>query len=127
MDFFNSNSLNVSQSGLNYTWKKIGVISENISHLTTPNYKAKYVDFETQLKNNIHNVQGGTSSQINNAINNTNIVVKKSDSESLRLDGNNVNYDAETVEMARTQIQYQYLVRQVSEEMTRLSTVINGR
>ena len=42
-----------------------------------------------------------------------------------RADGNNVNIDVENLEMARTQLQYQYLTRGLSDSFSRLRYAIS--
>lgn len=126
MNFLSSNSFDVTQLGLDYSWRKMESVQENIANLDTPGYKAKKVSFENELVNNMRNIRNAKKSDISDAIFSTNIKVEEDDAASLRLDGNNVNFDAESIELARTQIQYQYLVRQYSSEHTRLKGVIAG-
>ena len=42
------------------------------------------------------------------------------------MDGNNVVADTEQAELARTALQYQYVVQSLNNDITRLSTVIKG-
>jgi flagellar basal-body rod protein FlgB len=46
-------------------------------------------------------------------------------STSERADGNNVNVEAENIDMAKTQIQYQYLTRGMSDMYSRLRYAIS--
>jgi flagellar basal-body rod protein FlgB len=44
----------------------------------------------------------------------------------IRPDGNNVDVDEQSLELARTQIQYEYMVRAISEDIVRMKYAING-
>jgi flagellar basal-body rod protein FlgB len=60
------------------------------------------------------------------SINDSGIYVHESTAESVREDGNNVDLESEYLELARNQIQYQYAVRQLSQEYARLQKAIEG-
>lgn len=126
MKLFN-NSIDVAQKSLDYLWKKQGVIADNISNQDTPGYKSKYVTFENELKESLSKVQTGTKDGYSNAINDTEFKINTTENQSARLDGNNVNTDAEYVELARTSIQYQYTIRAMSDEFARLKSAIKGQ
>ena len=48
--------------------------------------------------------------------------VKTDESESTQLDGNNVDMDQEEVELAKTNLEYQYMVNSISQELKRLDS-----
>lgn len=125
MDLITNNAMLLLEKSLDYTWQKQRITSENIAHAETPGYKAKYLTFEEELKKSLRSARGSRS-QVREAINSTKIRVNVSDDESLKLDGNNVNADAENIELARAQIQYEYLLQQMNDQFTRLKTVIQG-
>lgn len=130
MDWLNSNAITLNQKSLDFVWEKQRVISENVANGETPGYKAKYVTFEDELKKNISQINNGQQtkpSDIAAKIEKSKMMIHESTEESIRLDGNNVNIDVENVELARTQIQYEYLIRQISDQFTRLKMVIDGR
>ncbi|WP_027400137.1 flagellar basal body rod protein FlgB [Anaerovorax odorimutans] len=129
MDWLNNNAINLSQKSLDFLWQKQRVISENVANGDTPGYKAKYVTFEDELRSNLSkfgNGQFAKSSDIAKEIQNSKMMIHQSDDESIRMDGNNVNVDVENVELARTQLQYQYMANQISDQFTRLRMVITG-
>ena len=130
MDWLNNNAIALSKKSLDFVWEKQRVLSENIANAETPGYKAKYVTFEDELKRNISKFNVGEtakSSTIAKKIEESKLMIHQSDDESVRMDGNNVNVDVENVELARSQIQYQYLIRQINDQFTRLRMVIDGR
>jgi len=126
MKLFN-NSIDIAQKSLDYLWKKQGTIADNISNQDTPGYKSKYVTFENELKRSLSEVQNGTKDGYQKAINDTEFKINTTENQSARLDGNNVNTDAEYVELARTSIQYQYTIRAMSDEFTRIKSAIKGQ
>ena len=46
--------------------------------------------------------------------------------ESVRLDGNNVQIEAEYLEQARVQLQYEYQLKLLNSELSQLRTAIKG-
>jgi len=136
MDWLTSNSMRMIEKSLDYTWRKQRIIAENIANNETPGYKAKYITFEEAFQRNLAaatgsltsgNAAAGRKSRIQKAIGETGFTYHTSTAETTRLDGNNVNTDVETAELARTQLQYEYLVKQMSDQFTRLRIVIEGR
>ena len=67
-----------------------------------------------------------TPAQTRSIIENSYYSINEKDS-SARLDENNVNADAEEVEMARAQLQYQYVLNAVNSDFSRLRSVIQGQ
>lgn len=130
MNWIDNNSTALLQKSLNYTWERQRLTLENIASKSTPGYKAKYMDFESELQRSIQQMKNGGNmkpSEFKAGLDRLNVQVQQSDDQSTRLDGNNVNTDVENMEMARSQLQYQFLVRQVTDQFTRLKTVIDGR
>ncbi|MEG1895173.1 MAG: flagellar basal body rod protein FlgB [Oscillospiraceae bacterium] len=131
MNWIDNNSVALLQKGLECTWEKQRVISDNVANKSTPGYKAKYIEFEDELQSSINKMKtakGGLKpAEFKAELGKVDIKIKQNNEESTRLDGNNVNLDVEQMELARTQIQYEYLIRQISDQFTRLRTVIEGR
>ena len=134
MDWITNNSMLMLQKGLDYTWQKQRVISENIANVETPGYKAKYLTFEDELRQRLWKVSNSKTSgkitrhqEIRDAIGSSRFTVRDTDVETTKLDGNNVNIDVEGVELARAEFQYEYLVKQINDQFSRLRTVIQGR
>jgi flagellar basal-body rod protein FlgB len=128
-DFLSSNSVNLLAKSLDAVWLRQQVISENIANAETPGYKAKYVSFEDALRaslNTIGSTATNRSEAVLRALNSAPITVSVSDNESVRADGNSVNTDVENMELARAQIQHQYLVDMINDQFTRLRTVIGS-
>ena len=130
MDWLNNNSMLLAQKTLDVTWRKQNLALDNIANVDTPGYKAKYALFEDELRSKLKRFEGRTgfkNGEIRDAIRSSRIQVRQSDEESIRLDGNNVNLDVEELEVARNTYQYQFALRQISDELSRLRTAIEGR
>ena len=93
----------------------------------TPGYKSRYVTFEDELSSNLAKASQTDEKDYVKAVENTDCRINTTENESARMDGNNVNPDAEYVELARTTIQYQYAIRAVSDEFARLRSAIKGQ
>nr|WP_319488417.1 flagellar basal body rod protein FlgB [uncultured Caproiciproducens sp.] len=123
MDWFNSVSANLLSKDLDGLWARQQEISDNISNVETPGYKSKSVSFEDQLKK-VMSDGSENSGELNDKIKNTTPTINISDDESLRLDGNNVDVEKENIELARTQINYNYSLRELSDYFSRLRYAI---
>ena len=121
------NSMYMTQRSLDYLWEKQNVTMENIANGDTPGYKAKYVTFEENLaeKLRLARQQGGLE-PVRKGIQEARIQVRTTADASARLDENNVQIDVESVELARTSLQYQYQLQSLNGDISRLRSVIKG-
>jgi len=103
-------------------WTRQQAISDNIANVETPGYKSKQVSFEDQLQEQLSQSTG--NSDLVNRLKNTQPVTTVSEDESLRLDGNNVDVEQQNVELARTQLNYMYSLRELSDYFSRLKYAI---
>ena len=127
MNYMFGNSISMSQKSLEFLWAKQVVISQNLTNVDTPGYKAKYVTFEDVYQNRLKLARAAkTPAQTRSIIENSYYSINEKDS-SARLDENNVNADAEEVEMARAQLQYQYVLNAVNSDFSGLRSVIKGQ
>lgn len=127
MSLLTDNSMLLTQKSLDYLWKKQTVILDNIANSETPNYKSKYVTFEDEIKLRLSSAKNKKNSNIRNEILDTNINIHTTNNESMRMDGNNVDTAVENVELARSTLQYEYLLRSINDDFTRLRTAIRGQ
>jgi len=119
----------VLQRALDGTWQRQKSVAANISNHDTPGYKAVKVDFESALKRAIRefNVKPGSRSEFQNnldKINNSAITVVKDKAFIERADSSNVNLEHENIEMAKVQLEYSYLSREITDIFTRLRYAI---
>lgn len=120
----------ILQKALDGAWQRQRAISNNIANHETPGYKAIKVNFEDSLNQEIRKLDHSMPSKEKleeslRAIKSANIGVYTDESTSNRADGNNVDMDLENIEMAKTQIQYQYLTRSMTDMFSRLRYAIS--
>lgn len=127
MNYLNNNALLLSEKVLDFLWQKQVVSSNNIANAETPGFQASYVTFEDELKNRIAAAKHQTASEIRKGILSTEAEVHLTEDESTRADGNNVNLDVESMEIAKAALQYQYMLKSFSDDAVRLGTVIRGQ
>jgi len=120
----------MAQKTLDVTWARQKIALDNIANVDTPGYKAKYILFEDELREKLSRIEGrrgARNSEIREAILDSRMKLRQREEESIRADGNNVNLDVEQMEIVRNSYQYQYALRQISDQFSRLRTAIEGR
>ena len=130
MDWLNSNAMLLTQKTIESTWAKQRLTLDNIANVDTPGYKSKYAVFGELLAEKLERFRGNaaaTSKEVAAVINDTGLHVYASREESMRLEGNNVNMDVEQLEMTRNVYEYQFALQQMTDQLTRLKTAIEGR
>ncbi|NLP29933.1 MAG: flagellar basal body rod protein FlgB [Clostridiales bacterium] len=105
----------ILQKALDGTWQRQKAIANNIANHDTPGYKALRVSFEDTLVREIEK----------NNVKDAKIRVYIDNSGTERADGNNVNLDFENIEMAKAQLQYQYLIRSMTDMYSRLRYAVS--
>lgn len=120
-----STKLSLLNKSLDGLWLRQQVTMDNIANYSTPGYKSKTVDFENILKSNIGNLHSVKSTELNEQIKLSDVVIKENENQSLRLDGNNVDLEKENLELAKTQLQYMYTVSEINSYFSKLKSVIS--
>ncbi len=115
--------LNKDLDGL---WARQQAISDNIANFETPGYKAKSVSFEDQLKSAVASSGDGAPQGAVDAIDGVQPVTTEAADETFRADGNAVDLEQQNVELARTELNYSYSLRMMSDLFSRLKTAITG-
>jgi flagellar basal-body rod protein FlgB len=124
----NNISLNLLVKNLDGLWLRQKLTMDNIANYSTPGYKSKVVDFESNLRDKIKDINSENvvnKSLFNEAIENSSIIVSESDDLSLRLDENNVDLEKENLDLAKTQLQYMYTVTEMNSYFSKLKSVIS--
>ena len=127
MDFLNTPTFNLLQKSLDVMWEKMNVTAQNIANVDTPHYKAQKVEFETILRQKLDSMNksyavamrysGKNANQkLQDLLNSVQPKVYTDNSTEMRTDGNNVDIDYENLELARTQLQYSYMVKKLTDE-----------
>lgn len=130
MNCFNNITTTLLNKNLDGLWLRQQVIMENVANQSTPNYKSKYVDFEHELKNKIEAINDNESAQkvseIRNELANGKFIIGENTNKTLRLDGNNVDVEKESIELARTQLNYSYTVAEINSYFAKMRMAISG-
>ena len=100
-------------------------ISNNLANISTPGYKRQTVRFEDQLAGALAakgSPAGGLKSVA--AVQPTIATIGNT---SERADGNNIDIETETIDLAMNQLRFEALSQQVGGYFNGLKSVINGR
>jgi flagellar basal-body rod protein FlgB len=122
------NYINVLDKAADASWKRNEVIANNIANVDTPGYKRKDVQFESYLMsallgdNSLDKRVGDADLEALDAT-----VYTDNANLSYRLDGNNVDIDTESTNLAQNQIRYYSLMDSMTQEFSRLRTVLTAR
>ena len=120
------NYINVLQKSADASWYRNSILANNIANVSTPNYKRKDVQFETYLMSSL---AGGDSLDSNVAkveldeLEPTTYVDESN--LSYRLDGNNVDINTESSELAKNQLRYYTLLDSMTQEFGRIKTALS--
>jgi len=107
---------NVMEKSLDALWLRQKVISNNIVNADTPGYKSKSVEFEELLTKALN------SNSDKKVIPQAKIVTNED--VAVREDGNSVDIDRESLELYRVQIQYEYMVKKITDELSNIRLVL---
>lgn len=121
-------SYDLIKKGLDMSSMRQKTISNNISNINTPGFKAGRIEFEEILQK----AKDVSMSKTDNMhfgvrdIDDINLQVKKRNTTMLNDNGNNVDIDLEMTELSANEIYYNTLIRQVNAKLGNMSYVING-
>ncbi|MCI5501400.1 MAG: flagellar basal body rod protein FlgB [Lachnospiraceae bacterium] len=119
------NYINVLEKAADASWTRNSLISNNIANVDTPGYKRKDIHFEDYLLNAVSDGDS-LDDDIANVDLDTLTATTYTDygTVSYRLDGNNVDIDTENAELAKNQIKYYTMLDSITQEFSRLKSVI---
>jgi len=124
-------NVDLMAKGLDASWLKTQVINNNIANIDTPGFKGSKVNFESVFRSALSEGEFATKKtrgkhmDFSGALDDMGSMVSQNVNTTMRRDGNNVDIDFESAELAKNQIYYNTLVQQVSSELRRLSMAIN--
>lgn len=121
--------INVMDKAADASWIRENAIANNIANIDTPGYKRLDVDFESVLKKELgHSKYVSLDKKIrglNSDMSGLDVSTYTDYANySYRLDGNNVDPDTEPVELASEQLRYELISRAITDEFTRMQTVL---
>ena len=121
------NYINVLEKACDASWTRNSVLANNIANVDTPNYKRKDVQFEEYLLSEI-----GYTDSLDDEVADADLDMLTATTYteytdvSYRIDGNNVDIDRESSELAKNQIKYYTMLDSVSQEFNRIKSVIKS-
>lgn len=121
--------INVLDKAADASWLRENVITNNISNVDTPGYKRQDVDFETVLQRELGNSKYTSLDKKIRELNTdlSSLTVSSytdAANYSYRLDGNNVDEETESVELASEALKYQLLTNAVNGDFSRMQAVL---
>lgn len=120
----------ILETALDASWLRNNVITNNISNVDTPNFKASKVEFEKVLQSAMKN-DGSAMKRTNEkhmyagGKSDLSPIVVQDDSSTMRMDGSNVDIEKEQASLAENAIYYNTVLQKLGEEYSRLRYVIN--
>ena len=125
----------IMQKNLDILSRRIEVIGQNISNVNTPHYKAKKLEYENLFQEKLAQINNSYALQmrysgekgrerLQRQLESVKPRIFTDNRTETRVDGNNVDIDHENVEMARTQIQYNFMIRKITDEYNLLRHAI---
>lgn len=123
-----SNVFSSLEKGLEYSTLKQKVISQNISNVDTPNYKAKTVSFQDALSNANDQLRAIRTNprHFHFEPHSNHHAIKANNNVQYNHNGNSVDVDQEMADLAKNQIYYNALVERLNGKFQSLQSVIKG-
>ncbi len=119
--------ISVLDKAADASWMRHVALSNNNSNVTTPGYKRQDVAFESEFRKALGSCRHESMDAKVARLRRTTVKpVGYTDYSTLsyRLDGNNVDPDAEPVMLAENQLKYQGLLSAINNEFQNLQTVL---
>ncbi|WP_146339139.1 MULTISPECIES: flagellar basal body rod protein FlgB [Nesterenkonia] len=89
-------------------------IADNLANISTPNFHARRVQFESALADSVRRGDGAAEASAARSL------------EPTRLNGNNVNTDTETLSNADTVLRYQFAAQSLTSQFTNVRTALRS-
>ncbi|MCL2816191.1 MAG: flagellar basal body rod protein FlgB [Oscillospiraceae bacterium] len=140
MNFLSTANFELMRKNLDVLTQRMELTAQNISNVNTPDYKAKKLEFENLLAQGLEKKTDmyawrmrcksagddqNKKNRLEKIIESTSPQVVTDETTEMKVDRNNVDIDHENLELARTQIQYNYMIRKITDEYNLLKHAIN--
>ncbi len=124
----------ILERGLSAANLRHEVISDNLANINTPNFKRSEVVFEELLSQELHRSDGNKLPIVRTHDKHLPVAkfgraearVERDDTTTMRVDNNNVDIDMEMASLAKNQLYYSALTRQLSGHISKLKSVMSG-
>ena len=140
MDFLDTSHFRLMRKNLDILTQRAELIGQNITNVNTPFYKAKKLEFENlllekldkketmyawQMRKKSSEADMTKKEKLDKLIDSVSPQVFTDETTEMKIDGNNVDIDHENLELARTQLQYNYMLRKITDEFNLLKHAVN--
>ncbi len=110
------------------------VIADNLANINTPNFKRSRVVFEEILAKELYGEEGNKLPLVRTHDKHLPVAkfepaqarVERDDSTTMRVDNNNVDIDMEMASLAKNQLYYNALARQLGGHISRIKSVMQS-
>ncbi len=138
MSFEISKSHNLLAKAMDYRALRADMISSNIANIDTPGYKSRDIDFESYLKKERDILYGKKSQELELAKSNDmhldplvddmekGGIIFFRDGHDARNDGNTVDLDVETTELAKNRVMYDALSMALKKDSAIFRSIIDS-
>jgi flagellar basal-body rod protein FlgB len=113
-----SSALEVAIKG---TEQRQGVLANNLANVNTPNFKRSDVSFQGALASALQSSNGDPS-----VVDNTTFTTSSDSSTSMRADGNNVDVDVESANLAKNQLLFDSVMAIDTKRLHTMDQAITG-
>lgn len=125
MGLFDNKLQTLSEQTLDAAWYKQRVISNNIANVSTPDYKAKTVNFGLVLKEEMCKCDYHTPTDSEKGKVSLKVATTYETNTNQLLNGNNVDIEKEQLDLADVQYQYSALMDQMNNNYSMIRTAIS--
>ena len=120
---------NILDKAADASWMRENVITNNIANIDTPGYKRQDVDFESVLQKALGKTKYSSLDKKVRELNQdlwklTTTSYTDAANYSYRLDRNNVDENTENAELASESLRYQLLTTAITNNFSRMQTVL---
>ncbi len=128
MDFLSNNTERLMERSMGFLWTKQAALLDNIANAETPNYKAKVVTFEENLREQLERAGRSNTPRrsVRKVLDSAQVSVAEPQ-ESVRMDDNGVNITEQNVEVVRNAFQLQYVMQSISSNLSVLRMAVRGQ
>ena len=129
-----SRNTQIQEKALDAAWLRNEILSHNLANVDTPNYNRQDVDFESELIRAlnpdlddviVHKKHNFRMKEVSDLSSVKPRVTEDYNELSMRLDGNNVDIDAEMAQMAKNTIKYNTVTSNINGKFSKLRHVIS--
>lgn len=125
---FDNTGFRFLEQGLGLVWQKQKIINQNIANVSTPDYKAKTVDFGVTLDNKCkcaYHPKSASYRGLDDEGLGLTISVTDEENTNQTLDGNNVDIEKESLALLDAQLQYSALSEKMMKEFEMIKTALS--